>query len=108
MFTVDYTGLISVVRERTPSTLTVSGEALGATSIRLTVNGNTEVIDWTISFSMPSLPTSTIHESPSTYHLTGSIIIYSPSSQGYTGSQEFKLFPKPSSSQSVGYINGSG
>ena len=45
LFTVDYTGLISGVRERTPSTLTVSGEALGATSIRLTVNGNTEVIE---------------------------------------------------------------
>lgn len=42
---INYAGVISGVRSRVPSTLEVTGEALSATSIRLTISGNTEVTE---------------------------------------------------------------
>jgi hypothetical protein len=42
---IDYAGVITGVRSRVPSTLEVTGEALSATSIRLTISGNMEVTE---------------------------------------------------------------
>ena len=45
LFKVDYAGLISGVRSRIPNDLTVNGEALSLTSIRLTIAGNCEITE---------------------------------------------------------------
>jgi hypothetical protein len=45
LFKVDYEGNITGVRSRIPSDLTVSGETLSATSIRLTISGNCEITE---------------------------------------------------------------
>lgn len=45
LFKVDYAGLISGVRSRIPSDLTVSGEALSSTSIRLAIAGNCQITE---------------------------------------------------------------
>lgn len=45
LFKVDYAGLISGARSRIPSDLTVSGEALSSTSIRLAIAGNCQITE---------------------------------------------------------------
>ena len=45
LFAVNYAGEISAVRSRTPSSISVTGEATSATSITLTMQGNTEITE---------------------------------------------------------------
>ena len=45
LFIVNWEGKVSGVRSRIPNTLNLSGENFGATSIRLSINGNTEITE---------------------------------------------------------------
>lgn len=45
LFKVNYAGLITGARSRIPSNLSLNGEALSSTSIRLTISGNCEITE---------------------------------------------------------------